>query len=69
MSPATLQRPGRPPAAGRLIDAMDDRDGAPLAAVVSYGYAQRRFGDRAQAIGQKMLIDGGSFHDRRSHGT
>ena len=36
---------GVAPAAGRLIDTNDDRAGAAPVAVVSYGYAQRRFGD------------------------
>ena len=53
---------GVPPAAGRLIDSADDREGAPLAAVLSYGYAQRRFGDPARAVGQQILIIGNPFH-------
>ena len=52
---------GVPPAAGRLIDASDDRDGAPLTAAISYGYAQRRFGDAAKAVGQAVLINGSPF--------
>ncbi|HUA64085.1 MAG TPA: ABC transporter permease, partial [Verrucomicrobiae bacterium] len=39
------------PAAGRLLDAADDRPGAPPAAVLSFSYAQRRFGDIARAAG------------------
>jgi predicted permease len=45
------------PAAGRLIDPGDDRTGAPATAVVSYGYAQRRFGDPAKAVGESILIN------------
>jgi macrolide transport system ATP-binding/permease protein len=52
---------GVPPAAGRLIDATDDREGAPFTAVVSYEYAQRRFGDAAKAVGQAMLVNGNPF--------
>ena len=45
------------PAAGRLIDPGDDRTGAAPVAAVSYGYAQRRFGDPAKAVGEGILID------------
>jgi macrolide transport system ATP-binding/permease protein len=45
------------PAAGRLIDPADDRIGAEQVAVVSYGYAQRRFGDPAKAAGESILIN------------
>ncbi len=46
-----------PPAAGRLIDSNDDRPGAPALAVLSFGYAQRRFGTSANAVGQSILIN------------
>jgi macrolide transport system ATP-binding/permease protein len=52
---------GVPPAAGRLIDSSDDREGAPLVAVLSHGYAQRRFGDPARAVGQHLLINDNPF--------
>ena len=45
------------PAAGRLIDGEDDRDGAEMVAVLSAGYSQRRFGDAASATGQAILIN------------
>src|SRR5438105_3115021 len=48
---------GTPPAAGRLVDSTDDRAGAPTTAVISYGYAQRRFGDIAKAVGESVLIN------------
>ena len=48
---------GVAPSFGRLIDAADDAAGAPLVAVLSYRYAQRRFGDAARAAGQTVLID------------
>ena len=48
---------GVPPAAGRLIGFEDDRAGAPPVAVVSYGFAQRRFGEAARAIGETATIN------------
>jgi len=45
------------PAAGRLIDPGDDRPGATPVAVMSFRYAQCRFGDIGRAAGQKVLID------------
>jgi macrolide transport system ATP-binding/permease protein len=45
------------PAAGRLIVGDDDRAGATAVVVLSYGFAQTRFGDAAGAVGQKVLID------------
>ncbi len=41
------------PAAGRLIVGDDDRAGAPGVVVLSYGFAQRRFGDAASAVGRQ----------------
>jgi predicted permease len=52
---------GVPPAAGRLIDATDDREGAEPVLVASYSYAQRRFGDAAKAVGQRVLINDTAF--------
>jgi predicted permease len=52
---------GIPPAAGRLLDDSDDRTGAPPVIAVSYGYAQRRFGDPAKATGQTVLINDNPF--------
>ena len=48
---------GVAPAAGRLIDTNDDRAGAAPVAVVSYGYAQRRFGDPSKAPGESIQIN------------
>jgi macrolide transport system ATP-binding/permease protein len=48
---------GVPPGAGRLIDPTDDRPGAPPVVVASYGYAQRRFGDPAKALGESILVN------------
>jgi predicted permease len=52
---------GAPPVAGRLIGASDDRAGAPPIVVISYGYAQRRFGDPAKAVGEPILINENPF--------
>ena len=48
---------GVAPAAGRLVNPADDRAGGAQVAVVSYGYAQRRFGDPAKAPGESILIN------------
>ncbi len=52
---------GIAPAAGRLINTEDDKDGAAPAAVLSFNAAQNRFGSPANAIGQPILIDKHSF--------
>ena len=49
------------PAAGRLIVADDDRQGAPNVAVLSHGYSERRFGSAANAVGQEILINNAPF--------
>src|SRR5215510_12996870 len=49
------------PAAGRLIIPDDDRVGAPAAAVLSFAFSQRRFGDAASAPGQSILINNVPF--------
>ena len=48
---------GMPPAFGRLIGNDDDRDGAPPVALVSYGFAERRFGEAGKALGQTVTIN------------
>ena len=48
---------GTVPAAGRLITRDDDRAGAPAVVVLSYGFAETRFGDAASAVGQIVQID------------
>jgi predicted permease len=52
---------GLVPAAGRLIVDDDDREGAPAVAVLGYGFAQRRFGEAARAVGQTVLINSHPF--------
>ena len=48
---------GTQPAAGRLIGPDDDREAATPVAVVSYGFAQRRFGGAGQALGQTLIVN------------
>ena len=49
---------GLNPVVGRLLTDDDDRVGAPLSAVISYGYWQREFAGRPQAVGQPIRIKG-----------
>ncbi|HLH20127.1 MAG TPA: ABC transporter permease [Bryobacteraceae bacterium] len=49
------------PAAGRLIDADDDRPGAAPVAVISFAISQNRFGGPPNAIGQPILVDNVPF--------
>ncbi len=49
------------PAAGRLIEADDDRLGAAPVAVISFATSQNRFGGAANAIGQPILVDNVPF--------
>jgi predicted permease len=44
------------PASGRLITGDDDRADAPAVVVLSYGFAETRFGDAARAVGQPVTI-------------
>ncbi len=58
VSHATLPLLRVQPLLGRVFNAADDTPGAPLRAVLSYGYWQRRFGGGEHAIGQSLSIDG-----------
>jgi putative ABC transport system permease protein len=49
------------PAAGRLLEASDDRRGCPGAAVLSYGFWQQQFGGAENAVGQMIRLNGSSF--------
>jgi putative ABC transport system permease protein len=49
---------GLAPLAGRLLEPGDDRLGAVPAAVISDSYWRRRLGQRADVIGQVLLVEG-----------
>jgi predicted permease len=49
---------GVPPQLGRSIVPSDDREGAPLTTVLSYGLWQRAFGGDAGVLGRKVDLDG-----------
>ena len=49
---------GLNPATGRLLAPTDDEPGAPLVAVISYGYWQRQLAGSMGAIGQTLRING-----------
>ena len=46
------------PAAGQFFTTEDDVPGAPLRAVLTHAYWQRRFGGRSDIIGQRLVIQG-----------
>jgi macrolide transport system ATP-binding/permease protein len=50
-----------PPGAGRLFVADDDRPGAEPVAVISAGYAARRFGSVGNAVGKPIRINNAPF--------
>ncbi len=50
-----------PPGAGRLFIPEDDRPNADPVAVVSAGYAERRFGATANAVGRQIRINNAPF--------
>jgi predicted permease len=52
---------GLGPAAGRLIGIEDEREGATPVAVLSHGFAQRRFGDAARALGETVTVNSVPF--------
>ena len=54
----TLGLLGIRPLLGRLFDRADDVPGAPLTAVLGYGYWQRRYGGDRAVVGKTILIDG-----------
>ena len=47
-----------PPALGRAFSSSDDSPGAPLTALLTYDYWQRKFGADASAIGKTLIVDG-----------
>src|SRR6185436_4997385 len=48
---------GLTPVLGRLLTREDDEPGAPLVAVISYGYWQRQFARNPNVIGQTALLN------------
>ncbi|HLW77382.1 MAG TPA: ABC transporter permease, partial [Bryobacteraceae bacterium] len=50
------------PAAGRLLNDRDDREGAALTAVLSHQYWINRFGADPDIVGRSILINGVSFN-------
>jgi hypothetical protein len=54
---------GVPAILGRTITPEDDRPGGEIAAVISHGYWQRRFGGAADVIGRRGTLTAG-LHDR-----
>jgi len=48
---------GLVPAAGRLLISTDNQRGAPVVAVLSYGYWERQFGRNLRVIGQPILVN------------
>ncbi|MBN9659060.1 MAG: ABC transporter permease [Acidobacteria bacterium] len=52
---------GVAPAAGRLIEAEDDRPDASPVAVISFAASQNRFGGPPNAVGQSILVDNVAF--------
>jgi predicted permease len=52
---------GVKPAIGRAFLSEEDGPGKPKAAILCYGFWQRRFGGDPGAIGQSLMIDGDSY--------
>ena len=48
---------GLRPALGRLLDAEDDKPGAPAAAVLTYAYWQRAFGSSPSVVGRTLRLN------------
>src|SRR5215470_3842619 len=49
---------GIPPLFGRAFSASDDFPGAPLTAVLTYGYWRSKFGGDSSVIGKTIIVDG-----------
>lgn len=49
---------GLTPVVGRLLTRDDDRPGAPLVAVISYGYWERQFNRGPDVLGRTLLMNG-----------
>src|SRR5215213_6067966 len=55
---STLRLLGVQPLVGRIFGTEDDVPDAPLRAVLTYGYWQRRFGGARDAVGQSLVVNG-----------
>jgi len=49
---------GIPPMFGRTFTESDDYPGAPLRAILTYGYWQRKFGGDSSVVGKTIVVDG-----------
>ncbi|HUQ84164.1 MAG TPA: ABC transporter permease [Gemmatimonadaceae bacterium] len=56
-----LAMTGIRPLMGRVFRAEDDQPSGEQPLVLSWGYWQRRFSGRSDAVGQRLVIDGGSY--------
>jgi predicted permease len=54
----TLPILGVRPELGRTFTRLDDTDGSPRTAVLTWGYWQQRFGGSPAAIGKRIVVDG-----------
>jgi putative ABC transport system permease protein len=61
VAPRFLEVMGIAPALGRGFTTQEERWGGPGAALISYGYWQRRFHGDAAAVGQRLKIGGFSY--------
>ncbi len=58
LSGTMMQSLGVAPLMGRVIEAEDDKEGAPFTAVLSYGLWQGMFGGDASVLGKEILYNG-----------
>jgi predicted permease len=49
------------PIVGRMIEPEDDKDAAPCAVAISYGYWMRRFGGDSSVVGRSVILNGVPF--------
>ena len=52
---------GTPPQVGRTLAPEEEKDGGPLAAVISYGLWQRRYHGDAAVIGKRLILSGKGY--------
>ena len=55
--PAAMRAVGVPPAEGRLLDDAEDAEGAPCNVLVSTEFRRRKFGESADVLGEKLVLD------------